>query len=73
MPDFCSGRQLRDYQKLSLDWMASNWAVRRNCILGDEVRGCKQRRLQCPSALVHAVRLLFDTKLHGRFGLNGPA
>ncbi|KAL4423047.1 hypothetical protein ABPG77_002081 [Micractinium sp. CCAP 211/92] len=37
VPDFCSGRQLRDYQRVSLDWMASNWAVRRNCILGDEM------------------------------------
>lgn len=37
VPDFCNGRQLRDYQRVSLDWMVSNWAVRRNCILGDEV------------------------------------
>lgn len=37
MPDFCNGRQLRDYQLLSLEWNVRNWIAQRNCILGDEV------------------------------------
>lgn len=37
VPVFCNGRALRDYQQLSLAWMASNWARRQNCILGDEM------------------------------------
>lgn len=37
LPEFCNGRQLRDYQKDSLQWMVKNWAAGRNCILGDEM------------------------------------
>ena len=40
MPDFLNGRQLRDYQRHSLEWNICNWAAGRNCILGDEVRPC---------------------------------
>lgn len=37
VPTFCNGRALRDYQKVSLEWMANNCEQRINCILGDEV------------------------------------
>lgn len=40
VPEFCNGRQLRDYQKVSLQWMVSNWNAGTNCILGDEVGCC---------------------------------
>ena len=38
VPDFLNGRQLRDYQLKSLQWMVANWHQEINCILGDEVR-----------------------------------
>jgi chromodomain-helicase-DNA-binding protein 7 len=38
VPDFCNGRQLRDYQLQSLEWNIRNWWGNVNCILGDEVR-----------------------------------
>ncbi|KAK9793449.1 hypothetical protein WJX73_007753 [Symbiochloris irregularis] len=37
LPEFQNGRSLRDYQKLSLEWMMSNCRDQRNCILGDEM------------------------------------
>jgi len=37
VPDFLNGRQLRDYQLASLQWMVANWHQEINCILGDEV------------------------------------
>ena len=37
VPDFCNGRQLRDYQLQSLEWNIRNWWGNVNCILGDEV------------------------------------
>jgi hypothetical protein len=37
VPQFQNGRQLRDYQRASLEWMASNCSQKINCILGDEV------------------------------------
>lgn len=39
VPEFQNGRQLRDYQKESLKWMAANCNAQLNCILGDEVGG----------------------------------
>jgi hypothetical protein len=43
VPDFCHGRQLRDYQRVSLEWNIINWSQGRNCILGDEVRAFCRR------------------------------
>jgi SNF2 family DNA or RNA helicase len=41
VPKFLNGRQLRDYQIISLQWMMSNFRNKKNCILGDEmVRTC---------------------------------
>lgn len=39
LPTFRSGRVLRAYQETGVRWMVHNYAVGRNCILGDEVRG----------------------------------
>ena len=40
VPAFLNGRQLRDYQRESLQWMMANFRIQKNCILGDEmVRG----------------------------------
>jgi hypothetical protein len=44
IPDFGSGRQLRDYQQESLRWMVGNWMQGKNCILGDEVGSCLHLR-----------------------------
>ncbi|KAK9833308.1 hypothetical protein WJX81_005199 [Elliptochloris bilobata] len=37
VPEFLNGRELRDYQLASLQWMMQNRRVSRNCILGDEM------------------------------------
>ncbi|KXZ48712.1 hypothetical protein GPECTOR_26g615 [Gonium pectorale] len=37
LPSFCNGRNLRDYQQVSVRWMVNNYVQRRNCILGDEM------------------------------------
>ncbi|KAK9815748.1 hypothetical protein WJX72_008847 [[Myrmecia] bisecta] len=37
LPEFQNGRNLRDYQRVSLEWMTNNRNSQRNCILGDEM------------------------------------
>eukprot|EP00955_Chlamydomonas_euryale_P111732 366086-Chlamydomonas_euryale.AAC.11 len=37
MPQFRSGRTLRDYQDTSVRWMVSNFRCGRSCVLGDEM------------------------------------
>ena len=62
VPDFCNGRALRDYQKVSLEWNIRNWSERTNCILGDEVGAAACQLCWLRVVVLAVVRLASEAR-----------
>lgn len=67
LPQYRSGRSLRDYQLEGLNWMVFNWYNRRNCILADEMGLGKT--IQTVSMLNH---LFTQERVRGPFLVVAP-